>query len=86
MHDGSVIKLRKLDHDYNPGDLRHALDRLEVAHVKGLFYTGLLFVDEGDPPLQDRKNLCDTPLSQLSDEDLRPKPGVFEEIMAGFRP
>src|SRR5881394_3274114 len=49
MHDGSHLRIRKLDRDYNPKDRIAALQVLEEAHGKGEVLTGVLYVNTEKP-------------------------------------
>lgn len=81
MHDGSHLRLKKLGHDYDPTD-RFAADRaIHQSHKDGTLLTGLLFHDKDLPRWTQLNNLVDQPLSRLSQEQLRPKKEVLDEIM-----
>ena len=84
MPDGSVIQLRKLETEYDPTDKMEAMQRLLVAHDKLEFITGLIYYDDSRPRLAEVNNLGDTPLSQLSDEQVRPSRETLSELMAGL--
>src|SRR6201993_4866802 len=45
MHDGSRLRLRKLEEDYDPTDRIKAIQRLLEAHDKGEVLTGVFYVD-----------------------------------------
>ena len=45
QHDGSVLKLRKLPHDYDPTDRNAAVTHLQTHQARGEIVTGLLYVD-----------------------------------------
>src|ERR1700726_832513 len=45
MHDGSHLRLRKLEEDYDPTDRIAALTRLTAAHDKGEVLTGVFYVN-----------------------------------------
>lgn len=82
LHDGPVIRLRKIGEDYNPGDRLAALGLLERARARDEFITGLIYIDEARPTLAEAMNLCPTPLAALPDEQLRPPPAALEQLMA----
>lgn len=84
LHDGSVIHLRKLEDDYDPGDKMAALARLYQAQEMHELVTGLLYFNPDRPNLAEVSKLVDTPLSQLSDKQLRPSAEALAELMAGF--
>ena len=66
MHDGSQIRFRKLAHDYDPTDRMSALKLLEDSRNRGVLITGLVYINEETPPLDETENLVDLPLTQLS--------------------
>jgi len=81
MHDGSKLRLRKLDNDYDPTDKYAAMRLLEEAHQKQEFITGLLYVNENRPSLPELERLPETPLSFLGEEKVRPSREVLDKLM-----
>lgn len=84
MHDGPTIMLRKLEKDYDATSKMGALTRLEQAHSKGEFITGLLYIDESRPTLPEMENLVDTPLARLPQEQTRPSRETLTKLMKEF--
>ncbi len=84
LHDGSHIKLRKLEHDFDPGDRMAAIARLVRAHAGSEFITGLIYYDPSRPSLAEVSHLGEQPLAALPDELLRPPPEALDEMMARF--
>jgi len=84
LHDGSFIQLRKLEEDYDPGDKVGAIQRLYQAQGKHELVTGLLYFNPDRPNLVELSNLVETPLSHLSDEQLRPSPEALAEVLAAY--
>jgi len=80
MHDGSLIILKKLERDYDPINKWNALQILEDAQVNNWLITGLIYVKEDEPALYELYNLPETPLSRLTEKDLRPKADTLENI------
>ena len=72
MHDGSMLVLKKLEQDYDPTDRMSALNMLADTCCGGVLVTGLIYMNEDQPPLHELENLVDTPLSHSSQEQLRP--------------
>ena len=85
MHDGSTVILKKLDEHYNPQDKLAALTLLHQTQAKGEFATGLLYIDAGRPDFLELLNVVDTPLSMLTQAQVRPGPEVLDEIMERLR-
>lgn len=81
LHDGSVIQLRKLEEDYDPTDRMGALHRLQWAQEKREFITGLVYFDDSRRALDEVSEMVDTPLAQMSDEQLRPSPEALDKVM-----
>ncbi len=84
MHDGSHIQLRKLDADYDPTDKMGAMHRLQWAEAKQEFITGLVYYNESRRPLDQERNLIDTPLAQLTDDQIRPPKSELDALMAAL--
>ncbi len=82
MHDGSLLRLRKLHEDYDPTDRPLAVKTLMEAHDKGEVLTGVFYIDTQKPTFTDLLNLVDEPLATLPQERTRPPKPVLEEIMS----
>jgi 2-oxoglutarate ferredoxin oxidoreductase subunit beta len=80
LHDGPVIRLRKLHTDYDPTDRLAAIMLLERARAEGEFLTGLLYLDESRPTLGDTLGLGATPLAAVPAELLRPPREALDAI------
>jgi 2-oxoglutarate ferredoxin oxidoreductase subunit beta len=85
MHDGSRVFLKKLDDKYNPQDKLAALTLLHESHVRGEFATGLIYIEPDRPSFIDLLNVVETPLSMLTDAQIRPGREVLDEIMERLR-
>lgn len=81
LHDGSFVKLHKLDEDYDPTDKLGALHRLEFARQNQEFITGLIYFDPNRPRLADIEGLGDTPLVHQGDDKMRPTKAKLDSIM-----
>jgi len=84
LHDQSKITLKKLGHDYDPSNRSQALDLLHKAQAEHLFLTGLLYLDDSTPPMDQQMNLVPEPLASLPDERIRPPASVLSAIMEEF--
>jgi 2-oxoglutarate ferredoxin oxidoreductase subunit beta len=80
MHDGSRLRLRKLDERYDPSDRVGAVTRLLEAQQAREVLTGLLYAKTDAPTLVDRLALVDKPLATLPERDLRPPPEALDRI------
>jgi 2-oxoglutarate ferredoxin oxidoreductase subunit beta len=85
MHDGSRLRLRKLEEDYDPTDKIRAISRLHQAKGEGTMLTGVLYVNTQSPTFLDMLNITDQPLATLSPERLRPRPEVLDQVMEELR-
>ncbi|HAV76541.1 MAG TPA: 2-oxoglutarate ferredoxin oxidoreductase subunit beta [Anaerolineae bacterium] len=82
MHDGSVIILKNLDHDYDPTNRAEAIRILSEAQQNDWITTGLIYINKDKPTLEETYNLVDAPLNRLSESDLRPAPAMLEKVNA----
>jgi 2-oxoglutarate ferredoxin oxidoreductase subunit beta len=85
MHDGSKLMLKKLGRYYDPTDRQSAMSLLEEAREKRILVTGLIYINEEQPTLHDIQNLVETPLSRLSQEELRPPQETLAKVNALFK-
>ncbi len=85
MHDGSRLRLRKLEEDYDPTDRIKAITRLNEAHDKGEALTGVFYINTKAPTFIDLLNMTDEPLATLPDSVVRPGREVLEQVMEELR-
>src|SRR5882724_863823 len=85
MHDGSRLRLRKLEEDYNPTDKIQAMTRLMQAHANGEVLTGVFYINPKAPTFLDMLNLTDQPLATLPESVVRPSREVLEQCMEELR-
>jgi 2-oxoglutarate ferredoxin oxidoreductase subunit beta len=85
MHDGSRLRLRKLEEDYDPTDRIKSITRLHEAHSKGDVLTGVLYVNTQAPSFVDMLNLTDDPLATLPESVVRPGREVLDQVMEELR-
>ena len=82
MHDGSLLRLRKLERDYDPTDRINSMKILAESHAKGEVLTGVLYVNTQAPNFFDVLNLTGQPLGQLPESVVRPPRKALEDAMA----
>ncbi len=80
MHDGSVVILKKLEHDYDPTDKWQAMKILEEAEQNRWLVTGLVYINPNQPSFYDFMDLTEEPMNRISAKDLRPSPETLVEI------
>jgi 2-oxoglutarate ferredoxin oxidoreductase subunit beta len=85
MHDGSRLRLRKLEEDYDPTDKIRAITRLNEAKAKDEMLTGVLYVNTTSPTFLDMLNMIDQPLAMLPPEVVRPGPEALAQVMEEMR-
>jgi 2-oxoglutarate ferredoxin oxidoreductase subunit beta len=85
QHDGSILRLRKLEDDYDSTDRHVAMSYLSRKATEGEIVTGLLFVDPDASDLHDGLNTVVTPLNKLKDAELTPPLSALEKINASLR-
>lgn len=85
MHDGTLVRLKKLGRDHDPRNRLQALTVLEEAQREELFLTGLIYYEEPRPTLAEAENLVPTGLAKLPAEALRPSADQLADVMASFR-
>ena len=81
MHDGSHIRLRKTDHDFDPTNKAQALNMLRHCSESGEFLTGLIYVNEEKPDFLTQLNMVEEPLATLPQERVQPSPADLQKIM-----
>jgi 2-oxoglutarate ferredoxin oxidoreductase subunit beta len=85
MHDGSRLLLKKVAEDYDPTRKAQALRLLRDTADRGVFATGILYVEPDRPTFVDLLNLIDEPLATLSADRTRPPRAALEAIMEELR-
>jgi 2-oxoglutarate ferredoxin oxidoreductase subunit beta len=85
LHDGSEVRLKKLEREYDPTNRLAAIVRLRQAREREEVLTGIFFVEPRASDFIELLNLVDQPLAALPQEQLRPSPEALEEIMEELR-
>jgi 2-oxoglutarate/2-oxoacid ferredoxin oxidoreductase subunit beta len=87
MHDGSSLRLRKLEQEYDPTDKIQAVSRLmQVALGKGEVLTGVfLHQRQRRPSFIDMLNVTDQPLATLPESVTRPSREALAKCMDELR-
>jgi 2-oxoglutarate ferredoxin oxidoreductase subunit beta len=85
MHDGSRLRLRKLEEDYDPTNRIRAITRLNEAHEQGEVLTGVFYVNTKAPSFVDLLNITGQPLATLPESVVRPGREVLEQVMEELR-
>ena len=85
LHDGSRLKLHKLEEDYDPHDRIEAAARVQRAQENGEVVTGLLYVNPNASDTHDILGTVSTPLNELDESQLCPGSEALASINASFR-
>lgn len=84
QHDGSTIRLRKLEEEYDATDRLGAMSYLQERQAAGEVVTGLLYINPDAGDLNDHMNTVETPLNALGTEELCPGAAAIAEINASL--
>ena len=85
MHDGSHLRLRKLQQEFNPSDQQRAVQVLTESHARGEVLTGVFYLDTKKSDFVSQLNLVEEPLAHLPEALVRPPKAVLDEVMAGLQ-
>jgi 2-oxoglutarate/2-oxoacid ferredoxin oxidoreductase subunit beta len=85
MYDGSRLRLRKLEEDFDPTNRIESVKRLMEAHERNEVLTGVFYVNPQAPSFIDVLNLVDEPLATLPESMVRPGREVLEQVMEELR-
>ena len=86
LHDGSHVRLRKLDPAYDPSDRAAAYAYIEAKLKAGEYVTGLIHVGDGAASeLHAVNRTSTTPLNRIPYERLSPGAAMLGKLMARYR-
>jgi 2-oxoglutarate/2-oxoacid ferredoxin oxidoreductase subunit beta len=85
QHDGSVLRLHKLDENYDPRDRIASMNLIQQRQARGEVVTGLLYVDPGADDLHGHLKTVAQPLNTLEAGELNPGAAVLARINASLR-
>ena len=85
MHDGSVMRLHKIDQDYDPRDADTAIATLRERYAKGQVVTGLLYLDDDEADLHALLNTSERPLNAVPTAQLCPGKSELSKLNKSFR-
>jgi 2-oxoglutarate ferredoxin oxidoreductase subunit beta len=85
MHDGSRLRLRKLETEYDATNRIMAIQRLLEAHERQEVLTGVLYVNPEAPTFVDLLNVTEQPLATLPESITKPSREVLEQCMEELR-
>jgi 2-oxoglutarate ferredoxin oxidoreductase subunit beta len=85
MHDGSVVRFRKMDGEYDPTDREAAYRYVRARQDAGEVATGLLYLEEGSPDMHGINHTVARPLVELSHQELCPGNAALQALLEEFR-
>jgi 2-oxoglutarate/2-oxoacid ferredoxin oxidoreductase subunit beta len=85
MHDGSVLRFRKVAEDYDPTNRDAAYAYVRKLQERGEIVTGLLYVDPSSSDMHALNNTVDGPLTDVPYAELCPGSAALEALMEEFR-
>ncbi|TDR43319.1 2-oxoglutarate ferredoxin oxidoreductase subunit beta [Tahibacter aquaticus] len=85
QHDGSRLRLHKLDPDYDPRNRIAAMNYVQQHQALGEVVTGLLYVDAEAEDLHTHLKTSAKPFNQMQAAELSPGAGALLKINASFR-
>jgi len=85
QHDGSIIRLHKIDDSYDPTNRVVAMDYLQKHHEAGEVVTGLLYLDPNPRDMHGYLRTVDVPLNRLGVKELCPGSKALAAINDDYR-
>jgi 2-oxoglutarate ferredoxin oxidoreductase subunit beta len=86
LHDGSRVRLRKLDPDYDPSDRTRAYAYIDARLKQGEYLTGLIHVGDGaGSEMHAVNHTSTTPLNALPFAELSPGAAALAKLMDRYR-
>jgi 2-oxoglutarate ferredoxin oxidoreductase subunit beta len=85
QHDGTVLRLRKIDPAYDATDRIAAMNYVQQHQARGEVVTGLLYVDPKAHDLHEHLATVAAPFNTLDERALCPGSATLEKINASLR-
>jgi 2-oxoglutarate ferredoxin oxidoreductase subunit beta len=85
QHDGTFLRLRKVDTSYDPSKRYEALSYMNDHHERGEIVTGLLYLDPLALDLHASLNTSHLPLNSMQEKELCPGTKVLSIINESLR-
>ncbi|NMP15517.1 2-oxoacid:ferredoxin oxidoreductase subunit beta [Thalassotalea sp. Y01] len=85
LHDGSIMRINKLDADYDTSNRMKAIIDVEEHKQRGEILTGLLYVDPTSRSFHELNETTETSLNQVKQDILCPGQRVLANINDSFR-
>ena len=85
QHDGSMLRLRKLDDAFDATDRIEAMNYIQAHQARGEIVTGLLYVDPEAGDLHQHLNTSAIPFNTMGADRLCPGSKALEKLNASLR-
>ncbi len=85
LHDGSSIRLHKIDASHNVHDRAEAMSAIHRHKAAGEIVTGLLYIDEDPQDLHTNLGTIAQPLNELNAPELSPGQALLDKMNAALR-
>ncbi len=85
QHDGSRLRLRKIDAGYDAADRLAAINHIQLHQARGEIVTGLLYIDADADDLHQHLATPATPLNRLAENELCPGAAALHALNAELR-
>jgi 2-oxoglutarate ferredoxin oxidoreductase subunit beta len=85
LHDGAVVRLRKLGEGHQLDNRVSAMNFLQEHEARGEIVTGLLYLEPEAQDMHDHVNTVATPLAKLADRDLCPGSEALDAVNRALR-
>jgi 2-oxoglutarate ferredoxin oxidoreductase subunit beta len=85
LHDGSIMRIQKLDDNYNSTNASQAIMDIEQNKQDGKILTGLFYLEPTASDFHEINDTNDMPLNQLDQDALCPGSRVLTGINESFR-
>jgi len=85
MHDGSIVRFRKVAADYDPTNREFAYGYVRERQRRGEVVTGLLYIDQGAADMHGVSGTVARPLVELPYEELCPGNDALAGLMDEYR-
>ena len=85
MHDGSIVRFRKVAEDYDPTNRDMAYAHVRALQQKGEVATGILYLGSNESDMHAVNKTVERPLVDIPYEELCPGSAALGELMEEFR-
>jgi 2-oxoglutarate ferredoxin oxidoreductase subunit beta len=85
MHDGSILRFRKVGEDYDPTNRDATYAHVRKLQERGEIATGLLYVDPSGADMHAVNNTVEGPLTDVSYAELCPGSAALDALMEEYR-